>query len=186
MPKVKHIRTPYKRHCDYCKAYYEGRGKQFCSRSCWYEWSTHRPRKPLSERFWSKVDKKHISGCWLWMANKNTQGYGSFDIDGKGKRAHRVAYELHYGSIPKGKLVCHHCDNPSCVRPDHLFLGTQQDNVNDMVRKGRACRKLTDEQILSMRALYKNGISYKELSQQFDTVFDNVYKIINRQTWKHI
>lgn len=90
-----------------------------------------RHKLPLSERFWPKVEK--TDGCWLWTANTRPNGYGLFGSVG----AHRVAYELCVGPIPSGMYVCHRCDNPACVRPDHLFVGTQLDNMRDMVTKGR-------------------------------------------------
>ena len=86
------------------------------------------------ERFWGKVVKS--DGCWLWTGNK-FQGYGQIRFAGKTRRAHRVAWELTRGSIPAGLYVCHHCDNPSCVNPGHLFLGTQTDNMRDCLAKGR-------------------------------------------------
>lgn len=96
------------------------------------------PPAPIGERFWSKVEKGR--GCWLWKADVSTSGYGRFWITGPNARqvqAHRFAYEDVVGPIPEGMWVLHTCDNPPCVRPDHLFLGTQQDNTDDMVAKGR-------------------------------------------------
>ena len=90
-------------------------------------------KKNRIEIFWSNVDK--TGSCWNWMGYKNAQGYGSFRWIG-GRRAHRCSYYIETGVITN-KLVCHRCDNPSCVRPDHLFIGTYKDNSNDMVFKGR-------------------------------------------------
>jgi hypothetical protein len=92
----------------------------------------------MPERFWSKVDR--TGDCWLWVAHRNAQGYGQFATGGHhGAQvsAHRFAWELTNGPVPDGMFVLHHCDNPPCVRPDHLFLGTQRDNVLDAWSKGR-------------------------------------------------
>lgn len=94
--------------------------------------------KAAEERFWSHVDKS--GECWEWIAYRNNSrgGYGRFQpAVGIRKEAHRYAWEITHGPIPDGLYVCHDCDNPSCVRPDHLFLGTQKDNIRDASRKGR-------------------------------------------------
>ncbi len=88
------------------------------------------------ERFWSKVDKT-ADGCWLWQGTMLQQGYGCFKIAGKMYKAHRVAYLYAVDPIPVGLVLCHTCDNPRCVRPDHLFPGTYKDNMQDAMRKGR-------------------------------------------------
>lgn len=90
---------------------------------------------PWRMRFWQKVVKTKT--CWLWSASKNDTGYGWFKRDGRMRGAHRMAYELRRGKIPSGMSVLHRCDTPACVRPAHLFLGTQADNVRDMLAKGR-------------------------------------------------
>jgi hypothetical protein len=101
-------------------------------------------RRPLAERFWERVKKG--AGCWLWTGYRMPNGYGRMGAGGWSKNggsllAHRVSYELHKGSIPDGICVMHSCDNPRCVNPAHLSLGSQADNMADKARKGRARRK---------------------------------------------
>lgn len=88
------------------------------------------------QRFWVKAEKS--AGCWNWMALRNPSGYGVVNFKNKTRLAHRVAWELTHGEIPVGMYACHTCDNPSCINPDHLFLGTQADNMRDMMEKGRS------------------------------------------------
>src|SRR2546422_11309402 len=96
-------------------------------------------RKPLEERFWAKVQKLPNDGCWIWTAHTNEHGYGRLSIKrGVVERAHRISWRLHFGSIPDGLCVLHKCDNPPCIRPDHLFLGTKTDNSVDRQTKHRA------------------------------------------------
>lgn len=90
------------------------------------------------------------SGCWLWTRHLAEGGYGSFGEGGKHHRAHRIAYEVYVGPIPEGMFVCHKCDTRSCCNPDHLFLGTQSDNIKDMYRKGRG-RKLKNGGIAGVK-----------------------------------
>jgi hypothetical protein len=104
----------------------------------------------VSARFWAKVQKSE--GCWEWNGCKLDRGYGAFHLRNawrgvrKGTcRTHRISWALHYGDVPAGMLVCHHCDNPSCVRPDHLFLGTDADNNRDRAAKGRTVSAQSDK-----------------------------------------
>jgi hypothetical protein len=89
------------------------------------------------KRFWDKVKIAGPNDCWEWQACKNKHGYGEFFFNGRRHGAHRVAYQLTYGDFDQNLVCCHKCDNTSCVNPKHLFLGTQQDNVDDMMKKGR-------------------------------------------------
>ncbi len=101
------------------------------------------------ERFDASYMPEPMSGCWLWLGSeKGSNGYGSIKVDGKHIPAHRYSYQRFVGEIPVGMFVCHRCDNPSCVNPYHLFVGTHQDNTNDKVRKNRQAKgkKLSDAQ----------------------------------------
>ncbi len=154
--------------------------------------------KSLAERFWQHVQKTDT--CWLWTAGKNHKGYGViYHVDGKTRTAHRVSWELHLGPIPDGLLVCHHCDNPPCVRPDHLFLGTEKDNSQDAVSKGRKGApvlargerhwnaKLTDTVVLEMRALYASGqYSMTELGAKFGVHKVTARNAIRGLKWTHV
>jgi hypothetical protein len=94
------------------------------------------------DRFFDKVEQPAYGGsCWLWQASKNPEGYGHFQFEGRVIGAHRASYLLFRGEVPEGLLICHTCDNPACVNPDHLFLGDHQANADDKMRKGRHAEK---------------------------------------------
>lgn len=117
-------------------------GKKYCSSACANRANGPAKAHGLSkERFYEKVQK--TEGCWLWLGSITRGGYGSYTLKSyKGTtRAHRIAYLLEYGPFDPKLFVCHRCDNPPCVRPEHLFLGTRQDNTDDMMRKGRHWRQ---------------------------------------------
>jgi hypothetical protein len=110
------------------------------------------------ERFTEKYAIEPVSGCWLWCAGMSTTGYGSFSVNGRPDHAHRASWILHHGPIPPDLFVCHRCDVRKCVNPDHLWLGTHQQNITDMVEKGRNPRgtqhkraSLTEEQVRFIR-----------------------------------
>jgi len=116
--------------------------------------------------------------CWLWTGFKGTKGYGMFSINHRSRRAHRVAYELFIGPIPTGMLVCHDCDNPGCVNPDHLYAGTQSDNIQDSVRKGRhsglrygerhSQARISNREVEEIRIRYKGeNVSQQTLSREY-------------------
>lgn len=147
----------------------------------------------MKDRFWSKVDK--TGDCWLWTASVNQRGYGQFKIydRGNGKQkvmeTHRVAWLLENGDIPAGIQVCHKCDNPRCVRLDHLFLGTQKDNSQDMARKGRAtmhAAKLDEQQVVAIRQEYASGLSSYKIAHMRNIDKTTVLKIINGTSWKRV
>lgn len=110
-------------------------------------------RGPLEVRFWAKVDKRGPNECWPWLGAITRYGYGKFSIStGKACTATRVAYQLTLGEIPEGMFILHRCDNPACVNPNHLFIGTANDNMADQRAKCRHWRKLTPDQVEFVRA----------------------------------
>lgn len=124
---------------------------------CLHREIVSRQKASLEERLWAKINKRGPDECWLWMASLNAYGYGQIQAEDKSRplRASRVVYETVHGSIPKGMHVLHHCDNPACCNPKHLWLGTHQDNMDDMNAKGRngnVGRKLTPDQIARRQA----------------------------------
>lgn len=146
-------------------------------------------RDPIA-RFWTHVRKTNT--CWLWTAGKFRRGYGSFKFNGKTVKAHRFSYELHVGPIPPKLYVCHHCDNTSCVRPDHLFVGTQFDNMRDMAKKKNyldrsgehnANAKLTKDTISEIRQEAKSDTTQKRLAQKFGISRSQIGRIVRGQAW---
>jgi hypothetical protein len=173
--------------CEQCNKPFLGHDAQsrYCSKDCKHA-AQRVPKMPLEERFWSKVDKS--GECWLWTANRDRKGYGRFHIiKGIPEVASRVAWKITHGEIPADKIVCHSCDNPACVRPDHLFLGTYRDNSNDMMAKGRRHYRLTPEQVGEIRSRYIRGITTMEaLGAEYGVSSRTVCNIVNRKQWKHV
>jgi len=137
------------------------------------------------------------SGCWIWTAcTRGSHGYGGIKVDGKMEMAHRVSYEANYGPIEDGLVVCHACDNPLCINPAHLSIGTQKENMDDMMQKGRRARLLgedhgravlNEEQVLYIRERYaKGGISQQRLANELHVDRRTVNMVIKRKTWTHV
>lgn len=155
------------------------------------------PPPPRIVRFWKRTNKqgrihKEYGQCWEWMAGKLPAGYGRFAND----LAHRYSYREFVGEIPTGVSVLHKCDNPSCVNPDHLFLGTQQDNLKDMRDKGKQVRgerqgmsKLTEKQVVEIRRRYKR-YSRKDgsgvLAKEYGVCLTQIYRVVSREHWRHV
>jgi ribosomal protein L40E len=159
---------------------------------------------PWRERFWSYVDKS--GDCWEWTGCDNGHGYGVFGVANDSKAAHRVSYEMEHGPIPEGMEVCHHCDNPCCVRPSHLFLGTQADNMRDMYSKGRQSSSevrsegarrqprgeehhfatLSNEEARQIWQLHLTGMRKVDMAQRLNVKVNAVYRVTNSDCWAHV
>lgn len=141
----------------------------------------------------SRVVKK---GCWVWQAARNSAGYGVMWYRGKLRLAHHVAWIVHRGELPAGSVLCHTCDNPACVNPDHLFIGDHKENSADMVRKGRSARgeragtaKLTEDDVSTIRRLYRwrgvGGLTQQQLADMFGVSRSRINYIVRGLSWRH-
>lgn len=148
------------------------------------------PRSAES-RLWSQVEKS--PGCWVWTGYLRNGQHGAMSINDREIYVHRLSYAIHHGPIPQGKVVCHRCDNPPCVQPDHLFLGDQQDNVSDMRAKGRGknpprhagevhpAASLTDAQVTEIRERWaRGGVRQRDLAEGYGVSQSTIWRLINR------
>lgn len=155
------------------------------------------------------------SGCWLWQAGKSSTGYGRVYLDVRGESSHRIAYALFKSDVPKGLWVLHTCDVPSCVNPDHLYLGTPKDNILDAMNRGRwrggtylhlhpersvlngnkvprpkgekhGMAKLRDQQVRDVRDLCATGIPMYKVAKQFNVTQSAIWRIVHHLAWRHI
>lgn len=161
-----------------------------------------RKQKPIEERLWAKVVVKSDDECWEWQGYRHKYpngdlGHGQIGRGGRGEGntyVHIVSWEIANGrKVPAGMFVCHRCDNPPCVNPRHLFLGTRQENVDDMVSKRRhqfgqqaVWSKLTDDIVLRIRELRAAGVRERIVAEQFGVSRSMVGLIHRRQRWAHI
>ena len=151
--------------------------------------------KTLEERFFEKVHINTKNGCWEWTAYKDPNGYGRFRFDGQMRQAHRWSYQQHVGEIPANMCVCHQCDNPRCVNPEHLFLGTHQENMRDMMAKGRhrrsdsaGLRKLCESDVRAVKAMLpKHGRGVCAFLARWFGVSRKTISYIKRgKLWSHV
>lgn len=148
----------------------------------------------IQQRFAKKFIKCGWRECWEWTGAVNSSGYGSFSWLNRREGAHRVAYKLQIGDIPKGLCVCHRCDNRLCVNPGHLFLGTKAENNADMATKGRSTRgsrnpqaKLTEKQVRRIRADYEpRRVTQAKLAKRYGVHEATIWRIIHRVDWAHL
>lgn len=145
-------------------------------------------RRDLPRRFWSKV--KRGPACWLWTGTVLKGGYGKLGIERKHHLAHRVAWALSFGPVPDGMLVLHRCDVRRCVRPDHLFLGSQADNIHDMRSKGRGIQgtthpqaKLRPADVPWIRAFRAMGFTQKTVGGAFGVSVDTIHQVDHGRHW---
>jgi len=164
-------------------------------------------QSPLEARFWSNVNKDgpvpahcpELGKCWNWTGRRNEFGYGITWQRPRETRAHRLSWVIHFGVIPDGLCVLHKCDNPACIRPDHLFTGTKLDNLRDAVAKGRPISqrrgelnsgsKLTEAQVLEIRRKYRKGVhgfGATTLCKEFGVSPRAINQIVRRLMWDHI
>lgn len=154
----------------------------------------------LQKRFDEKYIPEPMSGCWLWLGAIDSKGYGHISNGPRRIMASRASWLLAHGSFPNNLYVLHRCDNPACVNPDHLFLGTHQDNMDDMMAKGRRAvgdkvaskgenhpgAKLKDADIINIRRDHKNGEPQTSIAKRLNMSLPPINQIVNRKSWKHI
>ncbi len=216
-------RTAVNRVCTVCGKQFVATGRQVsrgqgrcCSRAC----ADAEKTRPVGDRLWEKVDRNgpvpvhrpELGRCWIWTASKTKLGYGKIGVPGRTSGwdfAHRMSWEVTNGPVPHGLFVCHHCDNPSCVRPDHLFLGTKAQNSADMAAKGRSSignrnptrlypgrvirgsrqhmARLDETKVAEIRARFKaGGITEVALAREYGVSFQTVSLVVLGKTWRHV
>jgi len=161
----------------------------------------HHPPTPWRDRLWEKLDKRgpllrpDLGRCWRWLASFDRGGYAQFDTrKGFEHKAHRAVWKAVFGYIPVGLLVLHHCDNRGCVNPGHLFLGTHQDNSDDMTSKGRSAKgeqignsRITAACVRKIRRAHgTSGAGYRSVAKQFGVSFALVRDIVKGRIWRHV
>jgi hypothetical protein len=148
----------------------------------------------LYDRFMEKVEIDPVSGCWNWKG-RTTRSYGQIRTGKTMTRAHRASWLLFRGKIDNDLYVCHKCDNTLCVNPDHLFLGTQTDNMQDMMSKGRGRKatgtshpnaKLSDDKVKEIFDLFDSGVTRKEIAAKFGVSYSLIKQLIRGELWKHV
>ena len=154
-----------------------------------------KPMQITKERIEAKVERIPEAGWWIWMGSSQVRGYGEIISNNRKYLAHRASYEAFVGQIPKGMYVCHACDNVACVNPNHLFLGTQKQNLQDMKTKGRSTRgeknamsKLTENDVRTIKKFFftKEDVADKEIAKLYNVCRQTINSIRNGRKWNHV
>lgn len=209
--KLIHTDSYYMRHREHLKAlgraYYQKNRVALLVEAREARRSKTGNSTPSSKRAWRKYETlwervvRHgwtvsPDSCWVWTSSKRGK-YGKVRSNGADKTVHRVSWEHHYGPIPAGLFVCHKCDNPPCLNPEHLFLGDSAANARDMALKGRSLiglrnhkAKLTEEQVRTIRSRFANGVipkgSFRATAREFGINTHTLRDLLTRVTWKHL
>ena len=199
------MRAPYlypKTQCEHCDVEFRPthKGGRFCSRKCSAQHRTY-PRGDVSARFWRRVDKRSDDECWNWTGAKHKSGHARMRVGSRKDHSdryegcHRLAWVLTVGPVPLGMAVCHHCDNPACCNPKHLFIGSLADNNRDRHRKGRTVlsrgeahgnAKLTSADVVLIRSLRAGGVPFRRLARVFSVDPKQIMNITRRLAWVHV
>lgn len=159
----------------------------------------HRKRMTIEERFWAKVDKsgpaarEGLGQCWLWTGGKTRRGYGTFNTIDRAVLAHRLAWSIANDTDPASFCVCHHCDNPSCVNPSHLFLGTHAENMQDMAAKDRGTlgerargSRLTAHDVICIRFAVALGAAKWRIAKEYGVSPSTIYHAALGRSWPRV
>lgn len=166
--------------------------KRFCSHACKGKWVGDDRSLPVGPRLLARIVRDDATGCWLWTGILKTGGYGVIKVRGKNVATHRASYEAFVGAIPDGTFVLHRCDVRHCINPDHLFLGSQTDNMRDMVSKDRMadCKgernprsALTPQQVLEIR---RSTAPRPQLAREYGVTNQSIRAVQLAKTWKHL
>lgn len=203
MNKILRVDNNFKKNCQVCEKVFfkmkkisktQWKNKNSCSLKCSRKLMNLDPDRTLKERLMSKVHvPEDPTKCWVWLGSK-VNGYGTISLNRKAARAHRVSWEVHKGIIPDGLLLRHLCNNPACVNPDHLKLGTHKDNSQDMVKNGRyhligsrnSSAKIDERIVLLMRLCRSKGAKHSEIAEILRISESTVQNAVSGKTWRHI
>lgn len=170
---------------EFCRKIDKRNPAKFCSSKCSAINNNTKDQSEFKSRFFSKFEKKE--SCWEWVGPYDIGGYGAFWFNRKVKKAHRVSWEIHNGEIQKGMLVCHHCDNPKCVNPSHLFLGTHYDNNLDKAKKRRcAGNGIKNISLSTVREIRNSDLTERELAKKHNISAAFVSNIKTRKHYKWV